>query len=223
MKRFLVLALVALLVVSVTYAGDSIVPKTKAGNKALLFTLGGLSNLSAGQYGGGIGAKYYFANNWAGRLGIGFNTSTETTKNPQSPTPAGETGERDETSTNFSITPGVLYTIAVSGPVNAYVGGQLLFVMGSTSADGIGGNGFDSDSKLETSTTSIGAGLLLGVEWFPWENVSFGAEYALGFLSGSGETESTVNGTGSTSDSPSTMSIGTSAVNGANLTLSVFF
>jgi opacity protein-like surface antigen len=107
--------------------------------------------------------------------------------------------------------------------VNAYVGAQLLFVMGSTSADGINGNGFDSDSKLETSTTSIGAGLLLGVEWFPWENVSFGAEYALGFLSGSGETESTVNGTGSTSDSPSTMSIGTSAVNGANLTLSVFF
>jgi len=223
MKRVLALVLVALMVVSVTYAGDTVVPKTKAGDKALLFTLNGLGNLGAAQFGGGIGAKYYFANKWAGRLGIGFNTSTATTDNPQDPAPAGESGDRDETSTSFTITPGVLYTIAVSGPVNAYVGAQILFVSSTTSRDGIGGNGFDSDSKLETSSTSFGAGLILGAEWFPWENISFGAEYTLGFLSGSGETESTVNGTGTTSDSPSTTSIGTSAVNGANLTLSVFF
>jgi opacity protein-like surface antigen len=223
MKRLLALVLVALLVVSVTYAGDSIVPKTKAGNKALLFTLGGLANLGAGSYGGGIGGKYYFSNNWAGRLGIGFSTSTSTEKNPLSPTPADQKGERDETSTSFTVTPGVLYTVAISGPVNAYVGAQILFVSNSTSADGIGGSGFDADSKVETSSTNFGAGLILGVEWFPWENISFGAEYTLGFLSGSGDTESTVNGTSTKSDAPSTTSIGTSAVNGANLTLSVFF
>ena len=223
MKRLLALVLVALLVVSVTYAGDTVVPKTKAGNKALLFTFGGLGTMTSGQYGGGIGGKYYFSNNWAGRLGIGFTTSSSTSKNPVSPTPTGESSERDQTSTNFTITPGVLYTIAVAGPVNAYVGAQIRFVMGSTSADGIGGNGFDSDSKVETSSTSFGADAILGVEWFPWENVSFGAEYTLGFLSGSSDQTSTVNGTGTTSDGPSTTSIGTSIVNGGALTLSVFF
>ncbi len=223
MKRLLALVLVALLVVSVTYAGDTVVPKTKAGNKALLFTLGGLANLGAGQYGGGIGAKYYFANNWAGRLGVGFNTSTSTTKNPATTVPAGESGERDETSTTFTVTPGVLYTIAVSGPVNAYVGAQILFVSNTTSRDGAFGSGFDSDSKLETSSTNFGAGLILGVEWFPWETISFGAEYTLGFLTGSSDQTSTVNGSGTSQDGPSTTSIGTSAVNGANLTLSVFF
>ena len=223
MKRLLALVLVALFVVNVTYAGDIVLPKTKAGNKALLFTLGGLANLGAGTYGGGIGGKYYFADKWAGRLGIGFTTSTSTTNNPNDPVPAGESGERDETSTNFTITPGVLYTIAVTGPVNAYVGAQFLFVSGTTSEDGIGGNGFDSDSKLENSSTSFGGGLILGVEWFPWENVSFGAEYTFGVLSGSSESTSTVNGSSETSDGPTTTSIGTSAVNGANLTLSVFF
>lgn len=223
MKRLLALVLVALLVVSMTYAGDSVVPKTKAGNKALLFTLGGLANLGAGQFGGGIGLKYYFSNNWAGRLGIGFATSTETEKNPATTVPTGELSEREESSTSFSIQPAVLYTFAVSGPVNAYLGGQFIFISSSTSADGIGGSGFDSDSKVETSSTRLGAGVLIGVEWFPWENVSFGAEYGLGFLTSSGETESTFNGTGSKSDAPTETSIGTAAVNSANLTLSVYF
>ena len=96
MKRLLAVALVALLVVSVTYAGDTIVPKTKAGNKAVLFTLGGLANLSAGQR---IGMRSLIApvseasttfEQLGGRLGIGFSTSTSTTKNPASPTPAGQ-------------------------------------------------------------------------------------------------------------------------------------
>jgi opacity protein-like surface antigen len=223
MKRLLALLLVALFVVSVTYAGDPVVPKTKQGNKALLFTLGGLSNLGAGQYAGGIGGKYYFANNVAVRFGLGFNTRSETEKNPISPTPTDQKGERDESSTSFTIAPGVTYNIATTGSVVAYVGAQILFVSSSTSADGIGGSGFDADSKLETTSMSFGAGAILGVEWFPWDNVSFGAEYTLAFLSGSGDSESTVNGTGTKTDAPSTTSIGTSAVNGANLTLSVYF
>jgi opacity protein-like surface antigen len=223
MKRILALVLVALLVVSASYAGDNVVPKTKAGDKALLFTFGGLSNLGAGEYAGGIGGKYYFSNGLAGRLSLGFDTRTETTKNPVSPVPAGQKGERDESSTSFVVAPGVLYTIATSGPVNAFVGAQVIFISSSTSADGAFGSGFDSDSKLETTSTSIGAGAILGVEWFPWDNVSFGAEYTLSFLSTSGDSESTIDGTGTKTDAPSTTTIGTSALNGANLTLSVFF
>ena len=208
-----------------------IVPKTKAGNKAVLFTLGGLADLGAGQWSpafavpnsAGIGGKYYFSNNWAGRLGIGFGTSTSTTKNTAPTIPAGQSSESDVTNTSFTVTPGVLYTIAVTGPVNAYVGAQLLFVSGSTSNDGTAGNPFDSDSKIETSTTSFGGGLVFGVEWFPWETISFGAEYTIGYLSTSGDQTTTVDGTSSSSDAPSRTSIGTSAVNGANLTLSVFF
>jgi hypothetical protein len=220
MKRSLALVLVALLVVSVTYAGDTVVPKTKAGNKAVLFTLGGLANLGAGTYGGGIGGKYYFADKWAGRLGIGFTTSTETTKNPASTVPAGQKSERDQTSTTFTVAPAVLYTLATTGAVNAYTGAQIYFVSSTTSTDD---PGFDADSKVETSSTGFGAGLLLGVEWFPWENISFGAEYTFGFLTESGDRTNTVNGTSTKSDGPSTTSIGTAAVNGANLTVSVFF
>ena len=220
MKRLLALVLVALFVVSVTYAGDAVVPKTKAGNKALLFTFGGLSNLGAGSFGGGIGGKYYFADKWAGRLGIGFSTSTETTKNPAATVPPGQKSERDETATSFSVAPGVLYTLATTGSVNAYAGLQVLFVTSSTSEDD---PGFDADSKVETSSTGFGAGLILGVEWFPWENISFGAEYTFGFLSESSDRTVTVNGSSNKTDGPSTTSFGTSAVNGANLTLSVFF
>ena len=230
MKRLLALVLVALLVVSVTYAGDIVLPKTKAGSKALLFTLGGLANLSAGGYPpastqwiGGIGGKYYFANNWAGRLGIGFSTSTETFTNQADPIPTGQKSERDETHTYFTISPGVLYTMSISGPVNAYLGAQVLFVTHTSSDDGVNGVGFDSDSKLETSSTGIGAGAIFGVEWFPWESVSFGAEYTFGFLSESGDQTDTRDGSSETFEGSSTMSIGTSAVNGANLTVSVFF
>jgi opacity protein-like surface antigen len=231
MKRLLALVLVALLVVSVTYAGDTVVPKTKAGNKALLFTFGGLSNLGAGVYPppptsdfiGGIGGKYYLSNNLALRLGVGFSTTTKTEKNPTSPTPTGQKGERDETTTSFTIAPGVTYNLAVTGPVVAYVGAQILYVSTNTSRDGAGGNGFDSDSKVETSASGFGAGAILGVEWFPWENISFGAEYALTFISFSGDTESTFDGTSTKSDGPSTTSIGTAALNGANLTIAVYF
>jgi hypothetical protein len=84
MKHPAHVALVAVMLTSDSFAADP-KPLTHSGAKALLFDLGGLANLAAGNYGGGLGFKYYIASDLAVRLSLGFSTSTQTSKNAQTP------------------------------------------------------------------------------------------------------------------------------------------
>lgn len=225
MKR--VILLLALLTVSVTATfGADPKPLTRPGDKALLFDLGGLANLAAGNYGGGLGFRYYIANSLALRLSFGFNTSTETTTNPVSPLPANQMGESDLSNTAFTIAPAVTYTIAKYSAVAAYVGGMVSFTSSKDTREGNSGGlgvGYDSGETYKESATEWGVAGILGVEWWPWENISFAGEYRLGYSHGSSEAESTTPATTVTRDGPSTNGFGLGSANSGALTLSVYF
>lgn len=225
MKRFAILLLVLTFVASVSFAGDP-KPLTRSGDKALLFDLGGLANLAAGNYGGGLGAKYYIASDLALRLSIGFTTSSQTDKNTQSPLPAGRLGESSRTTTEFSVAPAITYNLAKTSTVVAYVGGMVSFSSGSDKREGNSGGlgaGFDSGEEYSQSTTTFGVAGILGAEWFPWENISLSAEYHLGYSHSSSEVKSTTPPTTVTVDGPTTSGFGLGSANTAAFTLSFYF
>lgn len=225
MKRLALLLLVLLFLTSVSPAGDP-KPVAYSGAKALLFDLGGLAFLAAGDYGGGLGMKYYVAPDLALRFSLGFRTSSQTDKNLQSPLPPGRVDESTLTNTEFILAPAVTYNVAKSSTVAAYVGGMVSFNTSKAKREGNSGSlgvDYDSGESHRESTTGWGIAALLGVEWFPWENVSFSGEYRLGFTSSSTETESTTSAASVTVDGPTTTSFGLGSANNAALTLSVYF
>jgi hypothetical protein len=230
MKRIMLTLLAVSVLCANVFASDT-KPMTKQGDTALLFTLGGLSNLAAGNFQGGLGLKYFILRNVAIRLGLGFSSSSEKFKNPAvGPLPPTVLGESKYTATTFSIAPGVVYDFATSGSVVAYVGGQVYFATTSREQDGTtSGNipnpnpSYTSGQKIKISTTDIGVGALVGVEWFAWDNISFGAEYGFGFLTNSGKTEVTAGNTTTSTDSPTFTTISLTSLSGGNLTLAVYF
>jgi opacity protein-like surface antigen len=203
---------VALLIAAV--AGTSAwAQKTKAGDKAWLFTLSGLSNLGVDGYNGGLGLLYYLNDDLGLTVGLGFSTSSTTTK-----APAG--GGEDETKSSLELTlsPGVRFNIASSGPVVGYAGVGVLVGISSETTKNLR---YIKDDKEEKSSTSIGAGVTVGAEWFAWSNVSLGASYSLAFTTSSGKTKTTSGGTTTERDAPSTTTIATTP-SGA-FTLSIYW
>ncbi len=204
---------VALLIAAV--AGTSAwAQKTKAGDKAWLFTLSGLSNLGVGGYNGGLGLLYYLNYGLGLTVGLGFSTSSTTTK-----APAGSGGaDEKESSLGLTLSPGVRLNLASSGPVVGYAGVSVLVGISSETTEN---PNYVSGNKVETSITSIGAGVTLGAEWFAWSNVSLGASYSLAFTTSSGKTKTTSGGTTTEQDAPSTTTIATTP-SGA-FTLSIYW
>jgi opacity protein-like surface antigen len=186
---------VALLIAAV--AGTSAwAQKTKAGDKAWLFTLRGLDSLGVGGYNGGLGLLYYLSDDLGLTVGLGFSTSS-TTKKPT------DTSEPDEKKSSLGLTlsPGVRFNIASSGPVVGYVGvGVLVGISSETTKN----KDHVRDYNVEQSSTSIGAGVTVGAEWFAWSNVSLGASYSLAFTTSSGKTTETTSGDKTTKQDAST-------------------
>ena len=225
MKRFAVLYLMLGITGSQLIAADPKVLSDR-GAKAILFDFGGLANLAAGNYGGGFGGKYYIGSDLALRLSFGFNTSSRTDHNTQSPLPVGRIGESSLTSTEFVVAPAITYNVAKSSTVAAYVGGMVSFTSSRDKREGNSGSlgvDFESGESFRQSTTGWGFAGILGVEWFPWENISFAGEYRLGYNHASSETESTTAATSVATDGPTTSGFGLGSANTAELTLAVFF
>jgi opacity protein-like surface antigen len=204
---------VALLIAAV--AGTSAwAQKTKEGDKAWLFTLSGLSNLGVGGYNGGLGLLYYLSDDLGLTVGLGFSTSSTTMK-----APAGSGGaDEKESSLGLTLSPGVRFNLASSGPVVGYAGVSVLVGISSETTEN---PNYVSGNKVETSSTSIGAGVTVGAEWFAWSNVSLGASYSLAFTTSSGKTKTTSGGTTTEQDAPSTTTIATTP-SGA-FTLSIYW
>jgi opacity protein-like surface antigen len=217
MKKFLFVLFAVMLLVQLASAGDDSNPKSKSGDKAWLFTLNGLSNLGAGNFMGGVGGKYYISDGNSLRIGLGFATSTTTTKYTGAP---GGGSDQKVTGTGFSITPGFIHNINSSGPVLAYIGAQVSLGTGSATNEN---PGFVTNNKIHDSNTTFGVAGIAGVEWFAWNNISLAAEYQLAYTSTSGTHEVTVGGTTTSTDNPTTNGFGLGSASGANLTLAVFW
>ncbi len=203
-----------LFVATLALAGEDVTPKTKAGDQALLFSFSGLSELGANSYMGGLGGKYYFQDDMALRLGLGFGFSGSTTK--------GTDGAPDYTNNtmNFSINPALIYNLKTTGAVDVFVGGAVGFSWYGNTLENPPSSSY---SKVVTTTTNFSVGGLVGFEWFPWENISLGAEYGLNLKFGSGSVEKTFvsDGHTETSDDPSTTAISLGSNGG--ITLGVWF
>jgi hypothetical protein len=200
----------------------------RSGDRALLFDLSGLAYLAAGDYEGGLGFQYYIGKDLALRFGVGISSSSQTDK--QANPPAGQLSESKRTSFEWSLTPGIRYNIAQNKSVLAYVGGVFSISMVTQERTGrytgLDPAGYVNGAKYVDQTTYWGAALLLGVEWFAWDNVSFSGEYRLGFESGSGYTEATnpnATPTKTKVDKPSTFGFGIGSANSGYLTLAVYF
>jgi opacity protein-like surface antigen len=217
MKTLILLLCAACLIANIAIAGDDNTPKTKDGDKAWLFSLGGLSNLSAGNFDGGVGGKYYISEGNAVRLALGFGNSSTTIKYPGS-----TSGFSDEkvTGTSISVSPAYLHSVSTSGPVQAYFGFGASFAWGSLTDEN---PNFVNNNKDKISSTTFGVQGIAGVEWFAWSNVSFGAEYQLGYATTSGTVETTAGGTTTSHDTPTNNTFSLGSASSANLTLSVYW
>lgn len=216
MKQIFIIALIAIILTGISTAQD-VKPKGAEGDKALLFTLKGLNNLGAGDFMGGFGFRYHFASNLSVRVGLGFSSSSETTKRPTGMTTG---ADQKESSFGFSVSPGIEFWLMKNGPVTAFVGAQVGF---SSSSSTVENYNFVANTKTETTGSGFGGGAMMGVQWFPWSNIGLGAEYALSFSTSSGKVKNTpVSGQTTETDLPSTTTISLGSMNSASFTLSIY-
>lgn len=128
----------------------------------------------------GIGAKYFLQQNVALRGVLGFGSSS---------------GSGSQTA--FGLLGGVEYHVLGSGAITGYGGAFLSFATQSRSSG-------EEMYQYSSSSSSLGLGGIVGVEFYPWRDISFSAEYQIGLQINSSSTTSA----GVTNDSPGTTSIG---------------
>jgi opacity protein-like surface antigen len=196
-------------------------PNTKAGSAAWIFEIAGLGNFGLSGFSidnnfgtGGVpaaGWKWYFADDMALRVLLGFSTHGE----------GADTLSSGHTSTLlFGIAAGVeMHTHPVYS-TSPYIGAQVSF--GTGSSTNTIKTGTTSSVETKNSGTSFGIGVLAGFDWYFTRGIAIGGEYMLGFSSmSSSRTTTPTPGTATTIDSPSSTTIGIS--NAGNVHLVVHF
>ncbi len=207
MKRVIYAVLVMIISINFAMAETPITPKINEGDRAILFSFSGLGVFGIGgidigsdnQSLAGIGGLYYINEDIGIRLGLHIWRSGMT--------PA--TGDNKQSQTTIGFSPGVQYHLFTSGPVTVYTGGQVFYGRGSDKQEG---TTFDS----ETTASTFGLSGIFGFQYFIFHQMSFSAEYRLGFDRSSSKT--TVGDT--TTEHPTFTNFGISAY---SLTLAVFF
>ncbi len=197
MKRLLLVLFVSLCWMSIPLHAQNVTPKDKSGDKALLFSINGFGNfgvgsLVAGNVGitagstvsfssiPGAGIRYYLADRLALRAIAGIGTRSDSDP--------GDTIIQAESSTfQFAVSPGIEVHMINAGPVSGYIGGQISFASATeTSSSTVPDSANPLVRKRVESSTSgsgFGVGAFLGAEFFPWTNISLGAEYQVNFFS----------------------------------------
>ena len=213
MRNVLLIIIVLVFLTNTAFSKEAPFFRAKEGDQALIFTIIGLENLKAGDFGGGLGYQYYFANHLAFRFGLGGKYSIETQEKP-------ETGLQDlkTTKSRLEFRPAIRYNFGASSNVLAYCGGEAIFMMINNHTDGIS---FISNTKTER-LSAFGAGFFVGAEWFAWNNVAISAEYKLDAIYSFGSIETNNNGVKSKINIPSLLDIGLGA-SAINFSISFYF
>jgi opacity protein-like surface antigen len=184
MKKVAILFTILILVGSISF-GQDITPGPSAGSKGMLFSFSGLSNLGAGTYEGGFGAKLYLSDYMAVRGMVQFALlSTKTPPNA----PAGWQTVDATTSDNTFGVGGAIELHFTKSRISPYFGAGIMFSTRSTeskTADAApaGGTLTQTTTKNANGSTAISIGALLGVEYYITNGVSLSAEYGIGFTS----------------------------------------
>ena len=188
MKKILIVVIGIMLVSNISFGQKKFVPHVK-GDKAVLFSFSGLSNLNAGSYRGGVGYKKFISPKTAlrGAFDI-YNYNRKISWGPEF-YPTGYVGE-DGKSTEFRVGLNIAGEIHKNkGKVDPYFGGGAGFSMTRTkfieSVAGPQGTALvtteiknDLDDNANTSFSIFG---LFGVEYAINSVLTLAAEYNLGF------------------------------------------
>ena len=170
-----------------------------SGSGALLFTMGGIFGSTPASFDGvGIGGLYFFDRDLALRAGLGLSISSNDVETKGG---GGATVQSDNSASNYALEGGVHYLLKRAGSVHLYTGGILQVSTGSEDPDG-------NDNDVSRFGFAIAG--LLGGNWFFADHTSLGAEYRLGYASGS-ETRETGGG-GERKTSTSNFGVGAASI-----------
>jgi hypothetical protein len=232
MKRLFIVATILGLGASMSLSQD-VVPSIGPGSKAVLFSFGGLSFLSAGTFDGGLGGRYYLSESMSVRAGIQFTSASQTTSaNPGT----GQAGADGSASATVMGLEGAAEWHMGKGRVMPYVGLGAAFSTTSTDSKPVvvgvppltqsetknATGGLTVNGTIYRGGTSFQIFGLAGVEFFLYKELSLAAEYQLGYMTTSRkDQEVTSGGTTTTTKVGSASNIG--ITNSGVLTLSVYF
>ena len=188
MKKMLVVIIGIMLVSNISFGQKKFVPHVK-GDKAVLFSFSGLSNIGAGSYRGGIGYKKFINPKTAlrGAFDI-YNYNGKISWGPEF-YPSGYVGE-DGKSTEFRVGLNIAGEIHKNkGKVDPYFGGGVAFAITRTKyiepVAGPQGTALtsteiknDLDGNANTNFAIFG---LFGIEYAINSVLTLAAEYNLGF------------------------------------------
>ncbi|MEP7235729.1 MAG: OmpW family outer membrane protein [Ignavibacteriota bacterium] len=168
-------------------------PLTKSGSAAFLFNLAGIGTFGLGtepigtatqmvtqngvtftannQTIGGLGLKYYIADDMALKVLLAFGTTSN-----------GDTATRAFSTSQFGIAAIFEYHMRPLYSTSPYIGGGVRFGTASqTAASG-------TTSEVKASGTVLNIGIVAGFDWFFTKGIAIGAEYGLGFTTWSSST-----------------------------------
>lgn len=135
------------------------------GDQALMFDMSSLDESLISNYNYGLGYRYYFANKWSLALSIGYNNSDRN-----------ETIDTIKTNylTNFiGINPSVRYNFSSNKNIIAFIGADASYMIET--------NTVENENKSEEERNLMSGGLFVGADWFAFKNISFTAQYRLGY------------------------------------------
>ncbi len=232
MRKVLAAAAVLVLTGSVCY-GQDVVPDLSAGSNALLFTFNGLSVITAGNFDGGAGFKYFLSKSTALRAGFQLaKAGTEIPANPTAPQ-TGVDGSQSATTIGVSV---ALERHMGAGRVSPYFGGGVMF--STTRTEGKNAP-VGNPPAAQTTTTNRSTGETIngttylggrstgvfghfGVEFFLKKEVSLAGEYRLGYTSTSRKDQEATTGLTATTTRVGSASLLGVASSGL-LTLAIYF
>lgn len=186
MRRILLFVTLSLLATVPTLASEVV---TDAGTTSVLFGFQGLDNLALINYRGGVGMRWYPADNWALRPGISYGWS-EVERPADEHNDIQYSGSKTSNdSFGFSLI--LERRLAAAGVASPYVGlGVEHNSATSTSVPALPGDPVDGTRLKSVRRQQGWTGLLVGgIEFGLLERLTAGAEYRLSYRSETYETE----------------------------------
>jgi len=228
MKKFLAVVLAVVMMCGVVLAQDAQNLGTKAGDKSMNFSFGGLATLTTGAAGpsGGLGLSYFLSSDAAVRFGLQVKSTSSTI--PANPA-TGQTGT-DGSSSNFTLGVAADYLMFMQGAtsrVRPYMGAGFSFTMISTeSKNAVIAPVVQATTKGAGASTTLGLMGIVGAEFYLYPEVSVSAEYNLTLFSMTSPADVEVSSgstTVTTKQTSSTQILGFGAPGAANVGVHIYF
>ncbi|MDR0683482.1 MAG: porin family protein [Dysgonamonadaceae bacterium] len=187
MKKYLLVLVMALISASVINAQESYKPGAGSFSLEVGFSPFAANGSAISLPSGSLTGIYSLNDAIAIRLGLGFSQTSASTDDKTNKIK----GSYSET--EFSITPGIVYSFAGTAKLTPYAGAE--FLIGSTGSFGERESNYGSNNSSKTTRTNMdlngdrfgintfGIGVFTGFNYYFAKNLYIGAEVGLGYTS----------------------------------------